>query len=140
MDAIGAFWSAKNVLRRLAPPVFIKIIYRDTATRLKQYKELDGHLMNASVWDEYLTPEMLSLYNPETDQFEEPKHWLNGKRVGIAILADDVKSSPLLSNKAWRNLCIKCRHLGSFPDSSPPIGCSIFCARSRTPTRRSQTS
>ena len=46
----------------------------------------------------------------------------------VAGAEDDVQSTPLLSNKAWRNLCIKCRHLGSFPDGSPPIGCSIFCA------------
>ena len=97
-------------------------------TELERYKKLDKHLMNASVWDDYLTPELLSLYNPDTDEFEEPKHWLNGKRPVIAIYADDVQSTPLLSNKAWRNLCIKCRHLGSFPDGSSPIGCSIFCA------------
>jgi hypothetical protein len=99
--------------------------YRD---EMKRYKELDKRLMNASVWDDYLTPELLSLYNPDTDEFEEPKHWLNGKRVGIAIHADDIQSSPIVSNKAFRNLCIKHRHIGSFPDGSPPIGCSIFCA------------
>ncbi len=64
----------------------------------------------------------------DTDEFEEPKHWLNGKRVGIAIWLDDIQSSPIVSNKAFRNLCIKHRHIGSFPDGSPPIGCSIFCA------------
>ena len=89
--------------------------YRD---EMKRYKELDKRLMNASVWDDYLTPELLSLYNPDTDEFEEPKHWLNGKRVGIAVLADDVQSTPLLSNKAWRNLCIKHRHIGAFPDAA----------------------
>ena len=99
--------------------------YRD---EMKRYKELDKRLMNASVWDEFLTPELLSLYNPDTDEFEEPKHWLNGKPVGIAVLLDDIQSSPITSNKAFRNLCIKHRHIGSFPDGSPPIGCSIFCA------------
>ena len=99
--------------------------YRD---EMKRYKELDKRLMNASVWDEFLTPELLSLYNPDTDEFEEPKHWLNGKRVGIAIWLDDIQSSPVIANKAFRNLCIKHRHIGAFPDGSPPIGCSIFCA------------
>jgi hypothetical protein len=97
--------------------------YRD---EMKRYKELDKRLMNASVWDDYLTPELLSLYNPDTDEFEEPKHWLNGKRVGIAVYVDDAQHSLLLSDKAFRNLCIKHRHLGSFEDGSPPIGCSLF--------------
>ena len=32
----------------------------------------------------------------------------------------------MLPDKAFRNLCIKCRHIGSFPDGSSPIGCSLF--------------
>jgi len=31
-------------------------------TELERYKKLDKHFMNASVWDDYLTPELLSLY------------------------------------------------------------------------------
>ena len=34
----------------------------------------------------------------------------------------------MLPDKAFRNLCIKCRHIGSFPDGSSPIGCSLFTA------------
>ena len=33
-------------------------------TELERYKKLDKHFMNASVWDDYITPELLSLYNP----------------------------------------------------------------------------
>ena len=32
----------------------------------------------------------------------------------------------MLPYEAFRNLCIKCRHIGSFPDGSSPIGCSLF--------------
>ena len=99
--------------------------YRD---EMKRYKELDKRLMNASVWDDYLTPELLSLYNPDTDEFEESKHWLNGKPVGIAVLLDDIQSSPIVSNKAFRNLCIKHRQHRSILTAHRPIGCSIFCA------------
>jgi len=97
-------------------------------TELERYKKLDKHFMNASVWDDYLTPELLSLYNPDTDEFEEPKHWLNGRRAVVGVFVDDAQHSRLLADKAFRNLCIKHRHLGSFPDGSPPIGCSLFIA------------
>ena len=99
--------------------------YRD---ELERYKELDKHLENASVWDDYLTPELLDLYNQKQGEFERPTHWLNGKRAVIAIIIDDAQSSKLLSDKAFRNLCIKHRHIGSFSDGSAPIGCSLFIA------------
>ena len=100
--------------------------YRD---ELERYKELDKHLENASIWDDqYLTPELLDLYNPDTGEFERPKHWLNGRRPSIGVFVDDAQSTKLLADKAFRNLCIKCRHIGSFPDGSPPIGCSLFIA------------
>tara|TARA_B100001996_G_C18590265_1_gene565822 strand:- start:194 stop:1114 length:921 start_codon:yes stop_codon:yes gene_type:complete len=95
-------------------------------TELERYKKLDKHFMNASVWDDYLTPELLSLYNPDTDEFEEPKHWLNGRRPVISVFCDDIQSSPVCANKAFRNLVIKRVHLGAFPDGSPPVGCSLF--------------
>ena len=100
--------------------------YRD---ELERYKKLDKHLENASIWDDqYLTPELLDLYNPDTGEFERPKHWLNGRRPSIGVFVDDAQSTKLLADKAFRNLCIKCRHIGSFPDGSPPIGCSLFIA------------
>ena len=95
-------------------------------TELERYKKLDKHFMNASVWDDYITPELLSLYNPDTDEFEEPKHWLNGRRPVISVFCDDIQSSPIIANKAFRNLVIKRVHLGAFPDGSPPVGCSLF--------------
>ncbi len=100
--------------------------YRD---ELERYKKLDRHLENASIWDDqYLTPELLDLYNPDTGEFERPKHWLNGRRPSIGVFVDDAQSTKLLADKAFRNLCIKCRHIGSFPDGSAPIGCSLFIA------------
>ncbi len=100
--------------------------YRD---ELERYKELDKHLENASIWDDqYLTPELLDLYNENTGEFERPTHWLNGKRASVGVIVDDAQSSKLLSDKAFRNLCIKHRHIGSFPDGSAPIGCSLFIA------------
>ncbi len=100
--------------------------YRD---ELERYKELDKHLENASIWDDqYLTPELLDLYNENTGEFERPTHWLNGKRAAVGVIIDDAQSSKLLSDKAFRNLCIKHRHIGSFSDGSAPIGCSLFIA------------
>ena len=38
-------------------------------------------------------------------------------------------SSPVLAgSKKFKNLCIKCRHVGSFENGEPPIGVSIFIA------------
>ena len=61
--------------------------YRD---ELERYKKLDRHLENASIWDDqYLTPELLDLYNPDTGEFERPKHWLNGRRPSTGVFLDD---------------------------------------------------
>jgi len=60
--------------------------------------------------------------------FVKPEHWNNGKKPSIALMCDDIQSTSLIGSKAFKNLCIKCRHVGSFEDGEPPIGCSIFIA------------
>ena len=46
----------------------------------------------------------------------------------IGLLCDDIQSTPLIGSKKFKNLCIKCRHIGSFENGEPPIGVSIFIA------------
>ena len=49
-------------------------------------------------------------------------------RYTVGMLCDDIQSTPLMGSKKFKNLCIKCRHVGSFENGEPPIGVSIFIA------------
>lgn len=87
---------------------------------IKLYKTPENIEENMSLFSEYI--------DPLRNVWKKPEHKWNGKKPVIAIFADDIQSSLLIANKAFRNLCIKHRHVGAFEDGSPPIGCSIFIA------------
>jgi len=96
------------------------LVYRE---KLKRWKAFNHSL------DKYL----LEFFDPVTRQFEPPKHWLNGRKPVVGIFADDIQSSSLIGSKAFKNLCIKCRHIGAFQSGEAPIGCSIFvCVQNYT--------
>ena len=63
--------------------------------------------------------DLLEFYDPVTRQFEPPKHWLNGRKPVVGLLCDDIQSTPLIGSKNFKNLCIKCRHVGSDPRRHP---------------------
>jgi len=91
--------------------------------KLKQYKEFEKMLNNPSLM---IPDEMLEeFYNG--NNFEPPKHRFNGRKPSIGIFIDDGQNSKIMGGKL-SNLCIKHRHLGSFPDGSRPLGCSLFIA------------
>jgi len=97
--------------------------YREKVKRWKSFnKKLDINNL------EYLTAELLEFYDPVTRQFEPPNHWLNGRKPVVGMLCDDIQSTPLIGSKKFKNLCVKCRHVGSFENGEPPIGVSIFIA------------
>ena len=97
--------------------------YREKVKRWKSFnKKLDINNL------EYITADLLEFYDPVTRQFEPPKHWLNGRKPVVGLLCDDIQSTPLIGSKKFKNLCIKCRHIGSFENGEPPIGVSIFIA------------
>ena len=99
--------------------------------QMKRWKTFNKNLRVDNL--DYITSELLEFYNPNTRQFEPPKHRWNGKKPVIGICADDIQSTPLIGSKKFNNLCIKMRHIGAFEDGEPPIGCSIFiCVQNYT--------
>ena len=93
--------------------------YREKVKRWKSFnKKLDINNLD----------DLLEFYDPVTRQFEAPKHRYNGRKPVVGLLCDDIQSTPLIGSKKFKNLCIKCRHVGSFENGEPPIGVSIFIA------------
>lgn len=99
--------------------------------KMKRWKMFNKNLRIDNL--DYITSDLLEFYNPNTRQFEPPKHRWNGKKPVIGICADDIQSTPLIGSKKFNNLCIKMRHIGAFENGEPPIGCSIFiCVQNYT--------
>jgi hypothetical protein len=82
---------------------------------------------------DYYTEDFLMFFNAQTNDFEPPKHKWGGRKPVVGIFCDDIQSSALIGLKAFRNLCIKHRHVGSFKSGEAPIGCSLFiCVQNYT--------
>ena len=97
--------------------------------RLKLYEQFKAFMEDARFKDlDEITPEMLLFFNPDTGEFEKPKHRYNGKKPVIGIFFDDVQSTPIMASKRFRNLAIKARHVGAFDSGETPLGCSLFIA------------
>jgi len=104
------------------PYMLEAIVNAERDDLIRYYKEMEQRdLLMKRIkhvrWDldEELDDEILMWYNPETNKFRMPTHKYNGKKVGIIVLVDDAQNSSLFSNKKFLNICIKNRHLGSFP-------------------------
>ena len=100
--------------------------YREKLKLWKNFKDTINKI-DMEELDNY-NAELLMFYNANTGNFEPPKHQWGGRRPIISIFADDIQSSPLIGNKQFKKFCIKHRHVASFKDGSPPIGCSLFIA------------
>lgn len=60
-----------------------------------------------------------------------PVHKYNGKKPVLALFVDDSQSTPLFTSRAFLNLCIRHRHVGSSDDTR--MGLSIFiCVQNYT--------
>ena len=92
------------------------------------YNQYRQTLEQANRYDTDITEEMLLFYNPDTGRFEKPKHKYNGRKPAIFIFCDDIQSSQLVGDRKFRNFVIKHRHIGSFDNGEPPIGCSMIIA------------
>ena len=99
--------------------------YRQNMKLYNQYRQT---LEKANRYDTDITEEMLLFYNPDTGRFEKPKHKYNGRKPAIFIFCDDIQSSQLVGDRKFRNFVIKHRHIGSFQNGEPPIGCSMIIA------------
>jgi len=90
--------------------------YREKVKRWKSFnKKLDINNLD----------DLLEFYDPVTRQFEPPKHRYNGQKPVVGLLCDDIQSTHLIGSKKFKNLCIKCRHVGSFENGEPPIGVAV---------------
>lgn len=96
------------------------MIYQE---KMKQYKEFEKMLKNP---DRMIPDEVLEQFF-NGNEFVKPEHRFNGRKPSIGIFIDDAQNSKIMGGKL-SNLCIKHRHLGSFPDGSRPLGCSLFIA------------
>lgn len=113
------------ILREIDNERDLLLEYRE---KIKIYNELVSIYKYPSNVPEELYDLFSEYINPLKQNFIKPEHWNNGIKPSIALFADDIQSTALIGSKQFRNLCIKCRHVGSFKDGSPPIGCSIFIA------------
>lgn len=78
-----------------------------------------------------LDPELLiGAYNENVVE-EAPEHKYKGKKPVLGIFVDDCQSTPLFTSRAFLNLCIRHRHIGSSEDTR--MGVSVFiCVQNYT--------
>ena len=99
--------------------------YDEYHRKMKKYK-LFLKQKNEHVIDDDL---LLEFFNPNTDQFEKPEHYLDGKRCHMACVYDDCLGSVLFSkgHRKITNMAILHRHLGSVSEQGGgALGCSMF--------------
>ena len=98
--------------------------YRRKLQIFKELKKLYGNPTNLdddyTLFDEYI--------DPLTHKWKPPEHKYNGKRAKIAMMIDDAQSTAIFRNKAFINLALKHRHLGSMPGDEASLGISLFIA------------
>jgi hypothetical protein len=69
--------------------------------------------------------ELYDIYNPLTNEFEVPEHWLNGKCAICHLVVDDSQQTPIYRSKQFRNINTKFRHMGPFNEHNGAITLSI---------------
>jgi hypothetical protein len=101
-------------------------MYDEYHERMRKYKLFIKQKEHKNVIDDEL---LIEFFNPNTDQFEKPTHWLNGRRAHMVICYDDCLGSVLFSKGARKmtNMAILHRHLGSVTEGGGgALGASIF--------------
>ena len=99
--------------------------YDEYHRKMKKYK-LFLKQKQKNIIDDNL---LLEFFNINTDEFEKPTHWLDGRRPFIAVCYDDCLGSLLFSKGARKivNSGILHRHLGSVSEEGGgALGCSQF--------------
>ena len=86
-------------------------LYDEYHRKMEKYK-LFVQQKNANCIDDDL---LLEFFNPNTDQFEKPEHWLDGKRPHMCCVYDDCLGSVLFSKGSRKivNSAILHRHMGA---------------------------
>ena len=100
--------------------------YDDYHRKMERYKLF----LKQKKYDNFIDDELLiDFFNPNTDRFEKPEHWLNGRRPHMCIVYDDCLGSVLFSRGGRKitNMAILHRHLGAVDsEGGGALGCSIF--------------
>ena len=98
--------------------------YRRKMQIFKELKKLYGNPTNLdedySLFDEYI--------DPLTNKWKPPEHKYDGRRPNIACFIDDAQSTAIFRNKAFINMALKHRHLGSMLGDEASLGISLFIA------------
>ena len=101
-------------------------MYDEYHTKMKKYKLFIKQKENKNVIDDEL---LIEFFNPNTDQFEKPEHWLNGRRPHMCCVYDDCLGSVLFSKGARKitNMAILHRHMGAVTEGGGgALGASLF--------------
>ena len=101
-------------------------LYDEYHRKMEKYKMFVKQKESHHMIDDEL---LLEFFNPNTDQFEKPEHWLNGKRPHMCCVYDDILGSQLFSKGARKitNNAILHRHLGAVKEKGGgALGCSKF--------------
>jgi len=101
-------------------------LYDEYHEKMKKYKLFIKQKEYKNVIDDEL---LMEFFNPNTDQFDKPEHWLNGRRAHMCCCYDDCLGSILFSKGARKitNMAILHRHLGSVvSNGGGALGCSKF--------------
>ena len=100
--------------------------YDEYHRKMKKYRQFIKQKEHKNVIDDEL---LLEFFNPNSEQFEKPEHWLDGKRAHMACVYDDCLGSLLFSKGARKitNMAILHRHLGSVnEEGGGALGCSLY--------------
>ena len=101
-------------------------LYDEYHEKMRKYKLFIKQKENKNVIDDEL---LIEFFNPNTDEFEKPTHWLNGKRPHMVICYDDCLGSVLFSKGSRKitNMSILHRHLGAVTEGGGgALGASLF--------------
>ena len=99
--------------------------YDEYHRKMKKYK-LFLKSKHQNIIDDDL---LLEFFNPNTDQFEKPEHWLDGRRPFMCCVYDDCLGSVLFSKGSRKivNNAILHRHMGAVNEENQgALGCSMF--------------
>jgi hypothetical protein len=84
------------------------------------FKELKKLYVNPSNLDEEYTL-FDECIDPITHKWKPPENKYDGRRPNIACFIDDAQSTAIFRNKAFINMALKHRHLGSMPAMNPVL-------------------
>ena len=105
-------------------------LYDDYHRKMEKYKLFLKQKNNNYIDDELL----IEFFNPNSDEFEKPQHWLNGRRCHMCCVYDDILGSQLFSRGARKitSNAILHRHLGAVKEKGGgALGCTkIYLSQS----------